>query len=261
MFLWFLFLSCVGLYNIAISNSATLSYLGRAFDPWEAIRLLAGMHNGPIPFSYSGLQVLASLVLCVTGIEDLYAELGSYTKIPIRLSWIVVVFPSLLINYFGQVATLIREPDSVRNPFFMSIPQPIRIVGVILAAFASITASQGSISGSFSLLNQSVALRYFPQINIRHTSSSNSDQVYIPLMNWFLMISACGLVLGYHNSLNLALAYGAATSSAMFFTSLLFILVQVSMLRVAPCELYIARYTSGKQDGSTWCSMPLCTSP
>ena len=165
---------------------------------------------------------LGSVFLVVTGGEALYADMGHFGRRPIAFGWYGMVLPSLLLNYWGQGAFLLDHPSEVESAFFHMAPKALLLPLVILATFATIIASQALISGVFSLTAQAVQLDYLPRIAIRHTSSKHSGQIYVPLVNWGLMIACIGLVLGFRTSSNLAAAYGIAVTMTMAITTLIF---------------------------------------
>src|SRR5690606_15415424 len=170
-----------------------------------------------------GFLLLGSVVLCITGCEALYADMGHFGRTPIRLAWSWVVFPALLLNYFGQGALYLHAGASVRNPFYELVSgTPLLLPLVVLATMAAIIASQALISGAFSLANQAVQLGYLPRVKVVHTSSKAEGQIYIPEINWLLMVACIGLVLSFRSSSNLAAAYGVAVTGTMTITSYLF---------------------------------------
>ena len=165
---------------------------------------------------------LGSIFLVVTGGEALYADMGHFGRKPIMLGWYRVVFPALLLCYWGQSALLIREPEAIEGIFFNMAPKPLLIPLVVLATAATIIASQALISGVFSLTAQAVQLDYLPRIRIDHTSHHHAGQIYVPLVNWLLAAACIGLVLGFRTSSNLAAAYGIAVTMTMAITTLIF---------------------------------------
>ena len=165
---------------------------------------------------------LGSIFLVVTGGEALYADMGHFGRRPIMLGWYGIVLPALVLNYWGQSAYLLSHPEDVESLFFRMVPDPILVPIVILATCATVIASQALISGVFSLTAQAVQLDYLPRIKIRHTSQSQSGQIYVPLVNWALMLACIGLVLGFQTASNLAAAYGIAVTMTMFITTLIF---------------------------------------
>jgi KUP system potassium uptake protein len=158
----------------------------------------------------------------VTGGEALYADMGHFGRKPITVGWYAIVLPALLLNYWGQGAFLLQNPEAIESVFFRMAPEPLLLPLVILATCATIIASQALISGVFSLTAQAVQLDYLPRIQIRHTSSSHSGQIYVPLVNWALMVACIGLVLGFRTASNLAAAYGIAVTMTMVITTLIF---------------------------------------
>ena len=213
MIVWFTTLATLGIYNI-VSKPEVLF----AANPLWAIRFLA-------THSIAGYLVLGAVFLVVTGGESLYADMGHFGKKPIRFMWFAVVFPALLLNYFGQGALLLRNPAAASDPFYLLAPRWALVPLVILATIAAGVASQAVISGSYSLTRQAVQLAYLPRMRIRHTSEREIGQIYIPSVNWLLMICAIGLVIGFRGSTNLAGAYGVAVTLTMAITTLLFAVV------------------------------------
>jgi len=169
--------------------------------------------------------VLGSVFLVVTGGEALYADMGHFGKRPIRLAWFTVVLPGLVLNYFGQGAMVIAHPETIEHPFFMMAPSWSLIPLVILTTLATVIASQAVISGAFSLTRQAVQLGYLPRVGVNHTSEKEIGQIYIPGINWLLMLASIGLVIGFRTSSNLASAYGVAVTTDMVFTTILFAFV------------------------------------
>jgi KUP system potassium uptake protein len=210
---WFLTLAALGISQILGSPEVF-----RALNPAYGIDFF--LRNGT-----SGFLVLGSVFLVVTGGEALYADIGHFGLLPIRLTWFGIVLPSLLLNYFGQGALLLQHPEAVHNPFFMMGPDWALYPMVIIATAATIIASQAVISGAFSLTRQAVQLGYVPRMKIEQTSAEEVGQVYLPVINWTLMIACIGLVLGFGSSSNLAAAYGVGVTTDMVFTTLLFAVV------------------------------------
>jgi KUP system potassium uptake protein len=169
-----------------------------------------------------GFLVLGSVVLCITGGEALYADMGHFGTRAIRTAWYACVFPALLLNYFGQGALLLERPDLASNPFFALVPAGWLYPVVVLATLATVVASQALISGAFSLTRQAVQLGYLPRVTIIHTSGTTEGQIYVPEVNWLLMLACVALVLGFRESGRLADAYGIAVTGTMSITSVLF---------------------------------------
>jgi KUP system potassium uptake protein len=207
---WFLTLAALGLAHI-VGNPSVL----RALNPLHAVAFFGA--NG-----FQGVLVLGSVFLVVTGGEALYADLGHFGTRPIRLTWFVLVLPSLLVNYFGQGALVLSDPALIRQPFFSMAPGWALIPLVILTTAATVIASQAVISGAFSLSRQAVQLGYLPRLTVHHTSEERIGQIYIPAVNATLMVACIGLVLGFRSSSSLASAYGVAVTTDMVFTTLLF---------------------------------------
>lgn len=210
MVLWFVVLAALGISWIVHEPGV----LG-AINPVHAARFFA--HNGGL-----GFLVLGSVFLVVTGGEALYADLGHFGLTPIRNAWLFVVLPALLLNYFGQGAMLLESPERIEHPFFMLAPEWALPFVVILSTMAAVIASQAVISGAFSLTMQLVQFGYLPRVSIRYTSEEHQGQIYIPVVNWMLLVMCVLLVLVFQSSANLAAAYGIAVTSAMTLTTLLF---------------------------------------
>ena len=211
MVVWFVVLGVLGLRQI-IDNAGVL----RAVSPTYGVDLFV---NEPA----KAFLALGSIFLVVTGGEALYADMGHFGRRPIQVSWYALVLPALLLNYFGQAALLADSPgDEVGNPFFRMAPSWAVVPLAVLATMATVIASQALISGAFSLTSQAVQLDYLPRLAIRHTSSAHIGQIYVPLVNWVLMIGCVGLVVGFRTSSNLAAAYGIAVTATMAITTLIF---------------------------------------
>ena len=172
---------------------------------------------------------LGAVVLAVTGAEALYADMGHFGRRPIALAWLCVVFPSLIINYLGQCAMLLRNPSTIENPFFLMAPESLRLPLVILATLATIIASQALITGAFSVVQQAVQLGLMPRVRIAHTSESALGQIYVPSVNWGLLTLVILVVVTFRQSSNLLAAYGLAVIGTMFITSCL---ITVLMIKV-----------------------------
>jgi KUP system potassium uptake protein len=210
MIVWFTVLAMLGLRHI-VSEPGILT----AVNPVYAWRYFTGN-------SARGFLSLGSIFLVVTGGEALYADMGHFGRRPIQVGWFAMVLPALLLNYFGQGAMLIRHPESIHSPFFLMGPSWSTYPLVILATMATVIASQALISGAFSMTVQAIQLDYLPRMTITHTSASQSGQVYVPMVNWVLMVGCIGLVVGFGSSSNLAAAYGIAVTATMAITTMLF---------------------------------------
>jgi len=222
MVLWFATLALLGLISVARSPEVLL-----AINPVYALDFFAANRG-------LGFVALGAVVLAVTGVEALYADMGHFGRLPIRLTWFAFVLPALLLNYFGQGALVIREPEAVVNPFFLLGPGWVIYPMVALATAATIIASQAVISGAFSVTRQAVQLGYLPRMEIRHTSEHAIGQIYIPLINWLLLVGVVALVLGFQSSSNLAAAYGIAVTGSMIIDTLLAAVVATLVWRWHP---------------------------
>jgi len=185
---------------------------------------------------FRAFVALGSVVLAVTGAEALYADMGHFGRGPIKISWISFVLPSLMLNYMGQGAFVLSldaagAAEVIRDPFFLMIPDMVRVPVILLALMATIIASQAVISGAFSLTQQAIQLGFMPRMVIKHTSASAAGQIYIPAVNWGLMIAVILLVLFFQSSSNLAAAYGIAVTGAMFIDTLLLAAVLITLWR------------------------------
>jgi KUP system potassium uptake protein len=200
---WFAILAVMGVSWIVREPRVLI-----ALSPVFALQLIAQHQIG-------ALAVLAGVFLTVTGGEALYADMGHFGKAPIRLSWMVIVMPALVLNYFGQGALLIENPAAISNPFYLMAPQWSLLPLVAIATAASVIASQAVISGVFSVTTQAVSLGLFPRVRVEHSSAEYAGQIYVPTMNWIMMLATLGLVLGFGSSAALAGAYGLAVSGAM----------------------------------------------
>ncbi len=215
MVVWFATLAVLGVSNL-IKNPAVLA----AASPTYALGFL--LENGTI-----GFIVLGAVVLVITGAESLYADLGHFGRTPIRRAWIFVVFPGLILNYFGQGALLLRDPSAAEHPFFHLFPEWALYPGIALSTVAAVIASQALISGVYSITRQGTMLGFLPRANIRHTSADERGQIYVPTVNWMLMLGSLALVGYFQSSSRLAAAYGIAVTLTMLITTImLFFLVR-----------------------------------
>jgi KUP system potassium uptake protein len=209
MLVWFSTLAVMGISGI-VRDPRVLA----AVNPLYAVRFFQanGLH---------GFLVLGAVFLVATGGEALYADMGHFGELPIQIDWFSMVAPSLVLNYFGQGALLIHNPAAAKNPFYHLAPDWALYPLVVLSTLATVIASQAIISGAFSLTRQAVQLGYLPRMDIIHTSSSEVGQIYIPGVNWLLMVSTIVLVISFRSSSNLAAAYGIAVTTTMLITTLL----------------------------------------
>ena len=215
MCIWFALLAVMGVINIIDVPEVLM-----AVNPYYGLKLL-------IELGWHSFFVMGAVVLAITGAEALYADMGHFGLKPIRYAWFGFVFPALLLNYFGQGALLIGHPEAIENPFYLMAPTWALYPLLILSTLATVIASQAVISGAFSMTRQAVQLGYCPRMNILHTSGEEQGQVYVPAINWLLMVSVFVLVLSFKSSTALASAYGLAVTGTMMATTLLaFIVIQ-----------------------------------
>jgi len=213
MLLWFGTLAVLGVNNI-LHDPAVL----QAVNPVYALHFFTGNH-------WLAFVALGAVVLAVTGGEALYADMGHFGRIPIRLAWLGFVLPALILNYFGQGALILHDPAAVKNPFYLLAPEWLLYPLVALATVATVIASQAVISGTFSVSRQALQLGYLPRVQVLHTSESEMGQIYLPSVNWWLMVAVMALVIGFGSSSNLAAAYGIAVTGDMVITTILAALV------------------------------------
>ena len=228
MLVYFLTISVLGLIHVVQSPWIIVETL----NPLNAIQFFA-------TDGWSAFLALGSVVLAVTGAEALYADMGHFGRKPIGVSWLFFVMPALMLNYMGQgVMIMSLDPvaaeEAIRNPFFMLAPDQLRLPLVILATFATIIASQAVISGAFSVTQQAMQLGFIPRLRIQHTSEAAMGQIYIPVINWALLVMVILLVLFFQNSSNLAAAYGIAVTGAMFIDTCLLTVLLLSLWRWRP---------------------------
>ena len=207
--LWFLVMAAGGVNHI-FDDLGILS----AFNPWHAANFM--LREG-----FLGIVVLGAVFLTVTGAEALYADLGHFGRKPIQWAWFVLVFPSLVLNYLGQGALVLHNPDAMENPFYLMFPQWALLPVVILATFATIIASQAVITGAFSLVRQAIHLGFLPRMQILFTSETHTGQIYLPSVNALLLVGVLALVLLFESSEALATAYGISVTGAMVVTTIM----------------------------------------
>ena len=214
--LWFLTIAGLGLHEILIEPVILL-----AVNPWYALHFL-------FTHGTAGFIVLGAVVLAVTGAEALYADMGHFGKRPIRLAWFALVFPALVLNYFGQGALVLRDPAAAANPFFLLAPRAMLYPLIALATLAAVIASQAMISGAFSLTQQCIQLGYSPRMTIKHTSASQFGQIYIPEVNYALMVGCLIMVLAFGNSTSLGAAYGIAVTGTFVITTIIYTVIAIT---------------------------------
>jgi len=209
MVAWFGVLAVTGFIHL-LGAPAILS----ALNPFEGLAFC--MHHGWLAF-----LALGSVVLALTGAEALYADMGHFGAAPIRLSWFLLVFPALALNYLGQGALLLTHPEALENPFFHMFPPWALVPMVVLATVATVIASQAVISGAYSMTKQAIQLGFLPRMSVRHTSDRQIGQIYVPAINWMLLAAVIAAVLGFGSSTNLGAAYGIAVTGTMLITTCL----------------------------------------
>jgi len=207
--LWFLALGAVGVWNI-VQHPVVLA----ALDPRHAFGFVTG-------HGFASFVVLGAVLLAFTGAEALYADMGHFGKWPVRAAWFGLVLPGLVLNYFGQGALLIASPQAISNPFYLAFPSWALYPMVALATAATVIASQATISGAYSITRQAIQLGFLPRMNVVHTSARTIGQIYIPAINWALLVLVIAAVVGFGNSSNLASAYGVAVTGTMTVTTIL----------------------------------------
>ncbi|MGI8618223.1 MAG: potassium transporter Kup [Gemmatimonadaceae bacterium] len=207
--LWFIVIATLGAMEIAKQPRVLL-----ALNPWYGVQFFVNHGTG-------GFIILGAVVLAVTGAEALYADMGHFGKRPIRTAWFAIVFPALLLNYFGQGALVLRDPLAAENPFYLLAPDFFQYPLIAIATAAAIVASQAMISGAFSITRQCVQLGYCPRVTIVHTSKSQAGQIYIPEVNRALMVGCILVVLGFRHSSAIGAAYGIAVTGTFTMTTLL----------------------------------------
>lgn len=219
---WFLTIAALGVWNIGNAPEIAL-----AFNPMYAIHFV-------IDYPLTAYIVMGAVVLVVTGVEALYLDMGHFGRSPVRFAWLLVVLPSLLLNYLGQGALVLSNPEAIRNPFYMMVPDWALWPMVALATTATVIASQAVISGTFSLVSQAISLGFLPRMNILHTSDSERGQIYIPIVNWALLLMVIVTIIEFGESVNLAAAYGLSVTSTMLITTILLSVVMRREWRINP---------------------------
>jgi KUP system potassium uptake protein len=210
IFVWFVVIGLLGFAEII-----RYPQILQAILPWYGISFLLNNH-------LQGFMVLGAVFLSVTGAEALYADMGHFGKRPIRLTWVLLVLPALLLNYFGQGSLLLAFPQESHHPFYGLVPSWAMIPMVLLSTLATIIASQALITGVFSLTQQAIQLGYLPRLTVTHTSDKHIGQIYVPAANWSLMLATISLVAGFGSSSKLAAAYGVAVTATMLISTILF---------------------------------------
>jgi KUP system potassium uptake protein len=233
MVLWFVVLAVAGLREV-ILRPGILTGLSPTYAA-------AFVFDHP----YIAFIAMGAVVLSITGAEALYADMGHFGRQPIRRAWFAMVFPALTLNYLGQGALILRDPASVRNPFFLLLPAWARLPMVVLATVATVIASQAVITGAFSVSRQAVRLGFLPYLRIRHTSPQEVGQVYVPAVNWILFVGVLALMLGFRSSERLATAYGVAVTATFIITTTLFLIVARAQWKWAAWKLVLVAVVIG----------------
>jgi KUP system potassium uptake protein len=224
--LWFLALGVIGVHNI-VGNADVL----QALNPWWGLRFF-------IEHGWHGIFILGAVVLAVTGGEALYADMGHFGRRPIQYAWNFLVLPALTLNYLGQGALLLANPEAVSNPFYLGVPQWALYPMIGLSTAATVIASQAVISGGYSAARQAIQLGYLPRMAIRHTSRETIGQIYIPSINWMLMVCTIATVIGFGSSTALATAYGVSVTGTMLITSFMLIVAMRHRATMPPAVFW-----------------------
>lgn len=222
MFVWFVCIAVLGFASVV----QTPEIIG-AINPYYAYGFFVGE-------PMLAFLALGSVVLCVTGAEALYADMGQFGRGPIRFSWFAIAVPALYLNYFGQAGLVLRDSSAVANPFYLLVPSNLQLPMVLLATMATVIASQAVISGAFSMTKQAIQLDYLPRLLVRHTSSQERGQVYVPAVNWMLMVAVVLLVIAFQDSSNLSSAYGMAVTGTFVITTCLITNVALHKWKIRP---------------------------
>ncbi len=230
---WFLVLALLGIFNIGHAPEVL-----KALNPWWAVTFFAS-------HGWHGIFILGAVVLAITGGEAIYTDMGHFGAKPVRYAWYFFVLPALVLNYFGQGALVLEDPTAIRNPFYIGVPEWGRMGMIVLATAATCIASQAVITGGFSVARQAMQLGYIPRMRVKHTSSDTIGQIYIPSINWAMMVIVILLVVSFGTSSSLATAYGISVSGTMLIDTLLLAIVAKALwprwrLWVLPlCALFL----------------------
>jgi KUP system potassium uptake protein len=236
---WLLFNAIFGVYNLVKFDHSVL----KAFSPHFAIGYL--LRNGE-----EGWKSLGGVLLCFTGCEALFADLGAFSRHSIQLSWLVFVYPALMLAYIGQAAFISRDPSAFSNPFFNCVPPGMFYPSLIVAILAAIVASQALITSTFQLLSQVMKLSYFPQIKVVHTSKKFHGQIYIPWANWLLLLGSVLVTAVFNNTTSLGNAYGVCVILVAFITTCMVSLVALIIWRLNPVLVGFCFIVFGAFDGA-----------
>ena len=227
MLVWFVTIALLGVLQI-VKNPSVL----QALNPIYGLSFF--LHNGTAAW-----LVLGAVVLCVTGGEALYADMGHFGRLPIRNAWMLIVLPSLVLNYFGQGALVLADPSAIANPFYSLVPKDLLVPMIVLATMAAVIASQAVISGAFSLARQAIQLGYLPRLQMKHTSAHTIGQIYVPWVNRILFFTVILLVLGFEDSSAMAAAYGVSVTGSMLIDTVLMIILASQGWRIRPWIIWL----------------------
>jgi KUP system potassium uptake protein len=233
MVLWFVTLAVLGVPHIAAHPDVLLG-----LSPTYVVSFI-GDHP------YTAFITMGAVVLVITGAEALYADMGHFGKLPIRVAWFAVAFPALILNYLGQAALILNDPAAIANPFYLLAPGWARLPLVVLATCATVIASQAVISGAFSMTWQAVRLGFLPHLTVRHTSTRESGQIYLPVVNWLLFGGVLVLIAAFGSSQRLATAYGLAVTGTLLLTTTLFLTYAATAWRWARWKLALVAVVLG----------------
>jgi KUP system potassium uptake protein len=233
MVLWFVTIAVLGVPHI-LAHPGVL----RGLSPTYIVSFVAG-------HPLTAFLAMGAVVLVITGAEALYADMGHFGRLPIRVAWFILVWPALVLNYLGQAALILNDPGAVANPFYLLAPDWARLPLVILATAATVIASQAVISGAFSVSRQAVRLGFLPQLTVRHTSTMESGQIYVPAVNWLLFGGVLVLMVVFRSSSRLATAYGLAVTGTLLLTTALFLIYAAMAWQWARWKLVLAAVVFG----------------
>jgi KUP system potassium uptake protein len=233
MVLWFVTIAVLGVPHI-VAHPGVL----RGLSPTYIVSFVAG-------HPLTAFLAMGAVVLVITGAEALYADMGHFGRLPIRVAWFVLVWPALVLNYLGQAALILNDPGAVANPFYLLAPDWARLPLVILATAATVIASQAVISGAFSVSRQAVRLGFLPHLTVRHTSTRESGQIYVPAVNWLLFGGVLVLMVTFRSSSRLATAYGLAVTGTLLLTTSLFLIYAATAWQWARWKLVLTAVVFG----------------
>jgi KUP system potassium uptake protein len=233
MVLWFVTIAVLGVPHI-LAHPGVL----RGLSPTYIVSFVAG-------HPLTAFLAMGAVVLVITGAEALYADMGHFGRLPIRVAWFVLVWPALVLNYLGQAALILNDPGAVANPFYLLAPDWARLPLVILATAATVIASQAVISGAFSVSRQAVRLGFLPHLTVRHTSTRESGQIYVPAVNWLLFGGVLVLMVAFRSSSRLATAYGLAVTGTLLLTTSLFLIYAATAWQWARWKLVLTAVVFG----------------